>query len=215
MSDFSANSLWYFLYYCVVHHGRLFSAVPPPAFLPTPNITAPPTPERMSTPIISQSHARGTPTVATEEIYPYLCYAFKVNDDLVYMADVSYIPADAWSILESSSGTLPVLVLDCLSLDKHTSHFGLADAVATARKVAAERTYLLGFSHKASHEEYITFGEVVGGRVIKDGDAMTPREREGLGLIPEGDNVWVRPAHDGLRIEVSETGIVKDDTYDV
>ena len=214
MLDSSANSLSYHLYYCIVHHGRLFG-VPFPAFLPTSNITAPPTPERTPTPIMSQSHAGGTPGIAAEEIHPYFCYAFKVTDDLVYMADVSYIPADAWSILKGPSGTLPVLILDCLSLDRHTSHFGLADAVATARKVAAERTYLLGFSHTVSHEEYVTLGEVVGGRVIKESDAMTPRERVGLGLIPEGDKVWVRPAHDGLRIEVSETGIVKDDAYDV
>ena len=213
MPDFTSN-LSYHLYYCIVHHGRLFSAVPLPA-LPTPNITAPPTPERSSTPVISQSHAGKTPAVAVTEIHPYFCYAFKVNDDFVYMADVSYIPADAWPILKSPSGTLPVLVLDCLSLNNHPSHFGLADAMATARQVAAERTYLLGFSHKVSHDEYVTFGEVVGGRVIKDGEAMTPREKEGLRLIPEGDKVWVRPAHDGLRIKISKTGIVRDDTYDV
>lgn len=200
-----------------MHHGRIFGAVPPPAFLPTPNTTAPSTPERMLTPSVFQNDAGATPAVAAAKIHPYLCYAFKVNDDLVYMADVSYVPDDAWPILKSPSpsGTLPVLVLDCLGPDKHISHFGLADAVATARKVAAKRTYLLGSSHKISHEEYVTFGEVVGGRVIKDSDVLTPREKEGLGSIPEGDKVWLRPAHDGLRIEVSEKGIVKDDTYDL
>lgn len=112
------------------------------------------------------------------------------------------------------TGTLPVFVLDCLSLQPHTSHFGLADALIVARRMAAQRTYLTGFSHLVTHEDYVTLGEVIGGRIITDSERLTTQEREGLALIDDGAHVWVRPAHDGLRIFISKEGEVTDESYD-
>jgi hypothetical protein len=149
----------------------------------------------------------------------------------VYLSDVSFIPDD--SVLKSVSGTLPVFILDCLGLDGHTSHFGLVDALDTALKVAAQRTYLTGFSHKVSHDEYVTLGEVIqrGSDTIMVQPQSTDRVQKGLALIKKyftglssshqqalidtgAKGIWLRPAHDGLRVSISPEGAVNDGTYD-
>lgn len=38
---------------------------------------------------------------------------------------------------------IQALVIDCLRIDAHMSHFGLGQAVATARRMGAEKTYLV------------------------------------------------------------------------
>jgi hypothetical protein len=147
---------------------------------------------------------------------PYLCYAFKVADKVVYISDVSHIPEDKWPIIESNrpddSSPLPVLVLDCLRLLPNISHIGIGNAVETARRVGASRTYLTGFGHEVMHEEYVTIGEVVGG-AVKDVEQLTETAKKGLALIQEGRSLWLRPAHDGLRVFVEADGDVCDETY--
>jgi len=161
-----------------------------------------------------------------KEIYPYICWGFKIDDSVVYLSDVSHIPD--YSVLKSFSGTLPVFVLDCLHLDSHISHFGLVDALDTALKVGAQRTYLTGFSHRISHDEYVTLGEHIslGSNItttdtpqssaqVKSGLALIKKYYAGLSsLVTVEQGIWVRPAHDGLRVFVSEKGVVSDETYD-
>lgn len=209
-----------------VHHGQIFAASPPPAFSPTPNATVPSTPTRTASPA---SRLPETPGQNPKEKHPYLCWGFKVDDSVVYLSDVSYIPDD--SVLRSIPGPLPLLVLDCLSLDGHLSHFGLKDALGTALKVAAQRTYLIGFSHRVSHDEYVTLGEAIGrgsDAATVDVPQLTGQVQAGLELMKEcyaslsssaliqaaKDGIWLRPAHDGLRVFVSEDGVVSDETYD-
>lgn len=178
--------------------------------MPTPNATMPSTPTQMTSPPAMPLALPG------ETIHPYICWGFKIDDSVVYLSDVSHIPDDSWPVLESVSGKLPVFVLDCLYLQPHTSHYGLAQALATARKVAARRTYLVGFSHAVSHNEYVTLGEAIGGKLIEDKSQLTDKEQEGLAIIEEGEGekVWVRPGHDGLRVCVDCQGAVSDDSYD-
>ena len=206
-----------------MHHGRLFTPNPLPAFTPTPNVTAPPTPLRTASPIARPSEITDQPS---KQIHPYISWGFKIDDSIIYLSDVSFIPDD--SILKSVSGTLPVFVLDCLHLVGHTSHFGLEEALDTALKVAARRTYLTGFSHRVSHDEYVTLGKVIrqGRNVVAvDMPQSSARVREGLELIKayyagpeqkasETEGIWLRPAHDGLRVFVSPDGVVNDETYD-
>lgn len=106
----------------------------------------------------------------------------------------------------------PVFVLDCLRLQPHTSHLGITDAVAVARRMGAQRTYLTGFGHEVSHDEYVTITEAVGGRRIVD-RSLTSVEKQGLALIPAGKPVWVRPAYDGLRVLVSDDMKATDEEY--
>ncbi|KAJ4000270.1 beta-lactamase-like protein [Lentinula boryana] len=209
-----------------VHHGRIFSATPPPAYLPTPKglTGGTATPVTPSEPLeqalrsLFVNEAGSVQKKVDEIIQPYFCFGFKIQDEIIYLSDVSYIPEDAWSIIRDSKQRregrpLPLCILDCLGLRSHTSHFGLEQSVATAREISAVRTYILGFSHIVSHEEYVTITEAVGGAAkVKDENALTEYERKGLTLIGSGEPLWIRPAHDGLRVIIDQD-TVRDDTY--
>lgn len=132
---------------------------------------------------------------------------------MIYLSDVSHIPEDIWAYLKRSDVDVPpVFVLDCLRLQPHTSHLGIADSVEIARRMGAQRTYLTGFGHEVSHDEYVTITEQVGGK-RKTKTQLTTMEKSGLALIAEGEPIWMRPAFDGLRVFVSDQGKVKDEEY--
>ncbi|KAF8640384.1 hypothetical protein AX17_000054 [Amanita inopinata Kibby_2008] len=185
-----------------VQHGRVFSVAPPLGCTPTPSDTKPSTP----TP-----HVDALPTEASGGVkrlempeasfQPYMCFGFKVQQQIAYISDVSFIPEDVWPLLQS----LSVLVLDCLRLWPHTSHLGLEDAVKIARRIGASRTYLTGFSHEVSHEEYVTIGEMVGGQA-KDRAELTEMEKIGAEMVGGGKQIWLRPGHDGLRVLIGNGG---------
>ncbi|KAI9572702.1 beta-lactamase-like protein [Boletus coccyginus] len=187
----------------LVHHGRLFTASAPPAFTPTPFATQPSTPIPGLVPS-GRSAEEGT----TPSIHPYFCFGFVVQDVIVYMSDVSLIPDDAWAVIEAG-GQKSVLVIDCLRLHSHTSHMGVREAGETIRRIRARRSYMTGFDHDVSQEEYVRIGEGVGegeGDTVREGIEMM---REAL----EGETHWVRPAHDGLRVLLDGGGRVWDETY--
>jgi hypothetical protein len=137
-----------------------------------------------------------------------------IQDTIIYISDVSLIPDDTWALLELAKKQMPVLVLDCLRLRSHTSHMGIQEAVATVRRLNPSRTYLTGFSHDISHDEYVTIGRAAGGDEPKDTTHMSIMERRGAEMIREGKPVWIRPSHDGLRVFVSSDDSVLDETYD-
>ncbi|KAF5355768.1 hypothetical protein D9756_004045 [Leucocoprinus leucothites] len=211
-----------------VHHGRIFSKVPPPAYVVTPTATLPSTPtnsginlpSRESSPSPTLEKQRTEKAIARkieqgqgETIHPLLCLGFKIQEQLAYISDVSHIPDHVWDILRSgTSGPLPALILDCLRLRPHPSHLGIADSMRIARRVGATKTYLTGFSHDVAHEEYVTITEAVGG-ILKDEETLTESERNGIELVQGEQQLWVRPAHDGLRLFVSEDGSVHDESY--
>ncbi|KAG6891073.1 hypothetical protein C0995_014162 [Termitomyces sp. Mi166 len=191
-----------------VHHGRVFSVPPPLAFKPSATTLSTPT-----TPLYELLSNQKKPV--DEVINPYLCFGFKFGHEIVYMSDVSYIPDDKWPIVESrppNGKALPVLVLDCLRLRPHTSHFGLENAVDTARRIGATRTYLIGFGHEVAHDDLVTLGEAAGGK-SPEAETLTETVKAGLKLIRQGEDVWVRPSHDGLRVFVGGDGRVHDSSY--
>ncbi|RME39283.1 MAG: MBL fold metallo-hydrolase [Planctomycetota bacterium] len=85
-----------------------------------------------------------------------------------YCTDCSEIPTSSLDRLEG----VQVLILDALRKTPHPAHFNLEQAVETARRIGAERTYFTHMTHQLPH-------------------AATNRE------LPEG----MALAHDGLRIE--------------
>jgi Beta-lactamase superfamily domain len=187
-----------------VHHGRLFSTVDE-AFLthqPTNNSTPKQDPTKSSIPLELE---------AIERIYPYIAFGFKIEEQVVYISDVSHIPDEAWSLLESES-KVPVVVLDCLRLRPHTSHVGLEDSMKLARRIGAGRTYLTGFGHEVSHDEWVRLGEIVGGAAF-DRAELTEGELEGIEMLGEERGLWVRPCFDGLRVCISSSGDVEDGVY--
>ncbi|KAH9968723.1 beta-lactamase-like protein [Russula dissimulans] len=210
-----------------VQHGRLWTTSPPPAFAPTP-VTPPSTPIRPSTPNIKPSSSAVTPPAASPrrspaspkygqglpEHHPYFCYGFKIQDSVVYLSDVSWISEEAWGVLDQindPSHQYAVAVVDCLRPDPHISHYGIKEAVNVARRINGKRTYLTGFGHEVSHEEYVTIGEYVGGKVV---DNPTVKEKYAIDLVDEGKNIWLRPSRDGLRVDITGEGVVKDNEYE-
>ncbi|KAI0651548.1 beta-lactamase-like protein [Trametes meyenii] len=204
-----------------VHHGRIFSA-PPVDFTPSPNSvspasTQPSTPGQPGTPV---RHGASTPSSEpTSQIFPYFCFGFTIQHAVTYISDASHIPEDVWEHIRATyaeayaTAAPPVLVLDCLRLEPHTSHLSLAQAVEVARRMQARKTYLTGFSHEVSHEEYRTMLERVGGRTPPQSE-LTEVVRRGLETLEDGPPIWVRPAFDGLRVFISPDGKqVRDTEY--
>ncbi|KAF8506870.1 beta-lactamase-like protein [Russula emetica] len=216
-----------------VQHGRLWAASAPPGFAPTPATSPSTTPERPSTPKINPASSLLAPPAApavsrrpalasadggqgVPELYPCLCHAFKIQDSVIYLSDVSWISEESWAVLNQPSKGDPshqyaVAIVDCLRPLAHISHYGIREAVNVARRINAQRTYLTGFAHEVSHDEYVTVGEYVGGKAV---DNPTVKEKYCKDMIDEGRRIWLRPSHDGLRFEVSRSGIVRDNSYD-
>ncbi|KAI0080016.1 hypothetical protein K474DRAFT_1590696 [Panus rudis PR-1116 ss-1] len=147
-------------------------------------------------------------------IQPYPCLGFIVQDTVAYISDVSHIPEEVWDFIKPPSDKPgpSVLILDCLKLKTHTSHLGFGDAVEYARRFDAQRTYLIGFGHEVSHDEYITLGEAVGGKIKSEAE-LTENEKLGLAAIKEGKQIWLRPSFDGLRVFVDDDGKARDEEY--
>ena len=148
------------------------------------------------------------------KVTPYVANGFIIQGSLIYISDASFIPDETWALLEESrkrNRQPSVAVIDCLRPIKHISHFGLREAVSTARRIGAVRSYCVGFGHEVPHASY----EKIFGAVDGQGDmgGLTAIEQRGVGMIEPGDPIWIRPAYDGLKVTASEGGIVKDNGY--
>ncbi|POY72085.1 hypothetical protein BMF94_4892 [Rhodotorula taiwanensis] len=115
---------------------------------------------------------------------PFYCLGFLFDRQLAYLSDVSYIPEVIYDRIASyvsipaaaavqpaaPNGTtvangnangkqelprLKALIVDCLRVEPFASHFGIGQAVETARKLGAERNYLVGFGHRTSHRLWL------------------------------------------------------------
>ncbi|GAA5939302.1 hypothetical protein JCM3775_007182 [Rhodotorula graminis] len=115
---------------------------------------------------------------------PLLCLGFLVDSSVLYISDASFIPEAQWArlaeclALPSASGTFPssssastsstsrvrpsplprlqALVIDAGgALRLSPSHFGLPQAVATARRLGVARTYLTDLGHGISHGAWL------------------------------------------------------------
>ncbi|KAH8922602.1 hypothetical protein BT69DRAFT_1297824 [Atractiella rhizophila] len=93
---------------------------------------------------------------------PYYCLGYLIDDSIAYLSDVSQIPPPVWRVLHSSymltGRHLDVLVIDCLRLLPHTSHYGLPQALLTSSLLRPTRTYLTGFAHRTTHSQWISVG---------------------------------------------------------
>lgn len=97
--------------------------------------------------------------------------AYRVGD-IAYVTDAKTLPPDA---LEALKG-VRVLILNALLRTSHPSHLSVGEAIATAQRVGAERTYFTHLTHDNSH-------------------AALAAE------LPAG----IAPAYDGLVVELPET----------
>ncbi len=65
-----------------------------------------------------------------------------------YLTDCNRIDDQAWPLLEH----LDVLVLDALRDQPHPTHFSIGEAIETARRIGAPRTYFTHMCHHLPHQ---------------------------------------------------------------
>lgn len=68
-------------------------------------------------------------------------------DRFAYLTDCSHIPEQSWPLLDG----LDTLVLDALRDRPHPTHFTVAQAVETAGRIGARRTYFTHICHDLPH----------------------------------------------------------------
>jgi phosphoribosyl 1,2-cyclic phosphate phosphodiesterase len=77
----------------------------------------------------------------------YDALGFRVGN-VAYCTDTNAIPPDSVRLLDG----LDFLILDCLRHRPHPTHFSLAEAIATAQQIGAERTLFTHIGHDLEHE---------------------------------------------------------------
>lgn len=99
---------------------------------------------------------------------PMAVYGYRIGD-LGYVTDAKELSAEAMRALRG----VKVLVLNALFPTPHPTHLSIPEAVETAQRVGAERTFLTHLTHRSSHAGL---------------------ERE----LPKG----IAPAYDGLTVDI-------------
>ncbi|KAG5462083.1 MAG: hypothetical protein BJ554DRAFT_5624 [Olpidium bornovanus] len=107
---------------------------------------------------------------------PYWAVGFRFGN-VSYIPDVSRIPEETRPLLRGTD----VMILDALSDRSHTSHFSFAEAVDHLRLFRPRLGLLTGFSHSLEHREM----------------------EERLRKVEEAESLDVRPAYDGMRVDLS------------
>jgi len=112
----------------------------------------------------------------------YICmgFAFGNTDKVLYLSDVSEVPASTLRRIKEM-GNIDLLIVDTLFLTDHPTHFSLSKACDLARKIRPNRTLLVGIGHNLEHFE--------------------TNERLRQLLTDEGLDVQL--AYDGLSLEVA------------
>lgn len=78
------------------------------------------------------------------------CLGFRV-DSVAYVTDCSYIPPSSLDRLKG----LSVLVLDCLRLEKHGTHFNLDQALETVRALRPKKAILTHLGHDFDYQPWV------------------------------------------------------------
>jgi phosphoribosyl 1,2-cyclic phosphate phosphodiesterase len=69
--------------------------------------------------------------------------------NFAYCTDTNFIPESSFALLEGAQ----TLILDALRYDAHSTHFTVEQAVATAQRIAARRTYFTHMAHNIMHAD--------------------------------------------------------------
>ena len=77
---------------------------------------------------------------------PVTVFAYRIGA-LAYVTDAKRVPPDAVALLRGAR----VLVVNALFQDPHPSHLSVGEAIAVAKEIGAERTYLNHLTHERSH----------------------------------------------------------------
>ena len=82
---------------------------------------------------------------------PMRVFGYRIGA-LGYVTDAKVLPDDAVSALRRERG-VKVLVLNALLRGEHPTHLSLGQAIETARRVGAERTFLTHLTHETAHAD--------------------------------------------------------------
>jgi phosphoribosyl 1,2-cyclic phosphate phosphodiesterase len=74
---------------------------------------------------------------------------FRINN-VAYITDANYIEQTELDKLKN----LDVLIINAVRIEKHYSHFNLAEAVSIARQLQPKQTYFTHISHYISYQEH-------------------------------------------------------------
>ena len=106
--------------------------------------------------IVNELHVHESVDIAGQNVLPLRVMHGKMEitgyrvGDMAYLTDVSNLPDEEYLYLKG----LKLLVVSALRQKPHPSHQCLAEAVAMASKISAERTYFTHMSHDVGlHEE--------------------------------------------------------------
>ncbi len=77
------------------------------------------------------------------------CLGYRI-ESVAYITDCSYIPENSLDRLKG----LSVLVLDCLRLEKHGTHFNLDQALETVSRLKPKKTYLTHLGHEFEYAKW-------------------------------------------------------------
>lgn len=91
-------------------------------------------------------------------------HAYRIGN-LVYMTDVSEIPAEAWPLLQG----VDVLMIDCLRETPHPTHVNLEQALALITRIGAKRNVLIHMTHEL---EYHALSSRLPANVVAGYDGM-------------------------------------------
>lgn len=73
--------------------------------------------------------------------------AYRIGN-VIYATDCSFIPEHSMTKFKNAD----VLILDCLRIRKHPTHFNLEQALEVTKKIGAKQTYFTHMSHEIEHE---------------------------------------------------------------
>jgi phosphoribosyl 1,2-cyclic phosphate phosphodiesterase len=85
---------------------------------------------------------------------PMRVFGYRVGP-LGYVTDAKAIPEAAYDLLRADGG-VRLLVLNALFRDEHPTHLSIGQAVETAQRIGAERTYLTHLTHHNAHADLET-----------------------------------------------------------
>ncbi|CAG8505065.1 7799_t:CDS:10 [Dentiscutata heterogama] len=117
---------------------------------------------------------------------PYMSIGFRF-DNICYISDCNVIPEDTYAKIHGCE----LVILDALDHKEHSSHFSIQQAINTTKNLVPipQRTYLTGFSHAVEHY------------------SLT----EEMKLLEEKEpGLWIRPAHDGLKVCIEDDMVISN-----
>lgn len=79
----------------------------------------------------------------------YMTTNYRIGN-AAWLTDTNGIPESSLARLKN----LDVLFLDGLRLDSHPTHFSLTEAIETAQKIGAKKTYLIHLTHDYDHDVF-------------------------------------------------------------